>query len=356
MIIKEKIKALGKKIISKYSSIKAYIKIIVLTIPGIKKWKKNNPDGLFLVFTPEHSNMGDHAIAYAEMIMLKELEIAYYEITGLELSRIKKINKLSILNKSKIVVSGGGFLGTLWPGDEDRVREIIKSCPDSKIVMCPNTIYYSNDENGKKSLAESIEIYNAHSYLHIFAREKTSYETMKKIYNWVGLVPDIVLTIPNISFDVQRKGCLLLLRKDIEKTMSQEETARLIQICKDMFESIEISDMVESYCILPKNRNNELTRKWREFAKSELVVTDRLHAMIFSAITGTPCIVLDSKSPKVRGCYEWIKNLEYIKFADSIDMIPEVYKTIPKKKFVYDNTYAYQLSEPLRKELINLVK
>ncbi len=45
------------------------------------------------------------------------------------------------------------------------------------------------------------------------------------------------------------------------------------------------------------DRMEELNSKFAEFLSSGLVITDRLHGMIFAAITGTPCIALDNKSP-----------------------------------------------------------
>ena len=74
--------------------------------------------------------------------------------------------------------------------------------------------------------------------------------------------------------------------------------------------------------------------------------------MIFCAITGTPCIVINSKSPKVRGCYEWIKDLEYIRFADSVSDIAAIYSEIPRKKHVYQNAHMQHYYD----ELIEVIK
>ncbi len=55
-------------------------------------------------------------------------------------------------------------------------------------------------------------------------------------------------------------------------------------------------------------------KKWNEFSSVQLVVTDRLHGMVFSAITGTPCIALDNISHKVYGAYQWLSYLPYLRF------------------------------------------
>ena len=46
------------------------------------------------------------------------------------------------------------------------------------------------------------------------------------------------------------------------------------------------------------------------------LITDRIHGMLFAAVTGTPCIALDNVSKKVSGAYEWIQYLDYIQFKD----------------------------------------
>ena len=99
---------------------------------------------------------------------------------------------------------------------------------------------------------------------------------------------------------------------------------------------------------------NEIVKeKIQEFLGSKLVITDRLHGMIFAAITETPCIALSNYNHKVIGTYDWISYLPYISFADSIDdaieLIPKMLR-IENAKF--DNTplipYFNKLAEELK--------
>ena len=92
------------------------------------------------------------------------------------------------------------------------------------------------------------------------------------------------------------------------------------------------------------------------FRHTELVITDRLHGMIFSAITGTPCIVINSKSPKVRGCYEWIRHLDYIQFCDDVSRIKDIYEKMEKKKYEYDNNRLRPFYDSLKKDLLQAVR
>ena len=60
-------------------------------------------------------------------------------------------------------------------------------------------------------------------------------------------------------------------------------------------------------------------KKLREISSARLVVTNRLHMMIFAAITATPCIAIDNLTHKVLGVYQWIKPLPYIKLIENIN-------------------------------------
>ena len=70
-----------------------------------------------------------------------------------------------------------------------------------------------------------------------------------------------------------------------------------------------------------------------------MVVTDRLHGMVFAAISGTPCIVFSNYNHKVQGTYEWIKYLPYIKYAESVSEAPNyIPELLAMKDCRYDNT------------------
>ena len=293
---------------------------------------------IYFVYTPEHGNIGDHAIAKATQELFLKTDIKYKEITFNELERLNNAKRLKLLNKRTIVINGGGNLGTLWFNCEKLTRAIIQNNSKSKIIIMPNTIYYEDSEWGKQELENSIKIYNSHENLFIYAREKISYEYMKNIYNNVFLCPDMVLSLDEIK-DIKRENrCTLFLRKDCEKTIDEGYIDKIAKTVKKLFSNVVYSDTVIDKIIHKEGRDTEVEKKLDEFRTSKLVVTDRLHGMIFSAITGTPCIVLKSKSPKVVGCYEWIKHLDYIKFCDNIDDIENLIKSMPQDYKIYDNT------------------
>lgn len=311
-----------------------------------------NPDAVFLVFTPAHDNLGDHAIAVAAQKVLSELNLNYIEITEKDLDALYQMASMKVMNGRPIFINGGGNLGTLWFYFEEIHRKIITDNPKSDVFILPNTIYYENSDWGKQEFEESIRIYNKHKNLYLYAREAESYAIMKNAYTNVKLVPDLVLMLNKCEPHLERNGCLLCLRSDIEKTRSDAEDEILYSQVKSLFnDNIKFTDMGVGHPVGIDQREQELEKKFNEFKSAELVITDRLHGMIFCAITGTPCIVVNSRSHKVKGCYDWIKSLEYIRFADNVSEIVSIYNQIPKKSFDYDNSYLLPYYNELKSDI-----
>lgn len=321
------------------------------------RFSKADQDTAFFVLSPTHGNMGDHAIAEAVTKMLEDLRISYVEVTTAQLSLLRRFGYLSVFDKHLILVNGGGNLGTLWPEVEVLFRKLIQNNSRASIVCLPNTIYYENSEKGKRELEKSKRIYNAHPRLTLCAREKISYETMQRIYKNVLLIPDMALSLNHCEEKQNRKGCMLCLRSDREKTITAEAETELTAMMEALFEGCcWRSDMNIGKSVPLENRASALREKYAEFRAARLVVTDRLHGMIFAAITGTPCIVINSKSPKVKGCYEWIRELGYIEFAEDIAQIPLLYRQMQRKNYRYDNEKLLPFYEELKKTITREMK
>ena len=126
----------------------------------------------------------------------------------------------------------------------------------------------------------------------------------------------------------------------------------MLQQLHDIFgKQISFRDMCVDHSISVSERDWELEQQYSAFRSAELVVTDRLHGMVFSAITGTPCIFLNSKSPKVLGCYAWLKHLDYIRYCDAPARLGEIYAEMPKGNQTYDNTKLLPYYEQLAQEI-----
>lgn len=282
-----------------------------------------------LIGTPEHGNLGDHAIAVAE----KEFFATYFpqykilELTGQHF-RYAKTRLLSKLRpKDLIFINGGGSLGDLWILDEIIVRDAIDLFPNHRIVIMPQTIFFTGDIAHNEEYQISKMSYLSHDDLLICARDQASYQLLQTMTrgteeNKCILVPDIVTYLDCEKQSLLRKGALLCFRQDIEKVVSEESIRSMESSLKENFETVTHTDTVLLYDISIAQRDRELEWKLDEFRRAELVVTDRLHGMLFAAITKTPCIAFDNLSHKVTGVFAWIKSLEYIVCIESIDELP----------------------------------
>lgn len=321
-------------------------------VPQVREYLRQHPKSVFLVMTPEHGNLGDHAIASAEAKLLQRAQIDYFEIPDHQLNALNRCNLLGIMNGFPIMVNGGGNMGTLWFDAEKTHRRIIQKNPKSKVFIFPNTLFYEDTDWGRSEFERSIQIYNRHKGLFLYAREKHSYEIMKKAYRNVRLIPDMVFSLNESARNLPRQGCLLCLRNDCERTRTDEQDRILREQVHRLFgDAVRDTTMVVKGGVRAEQRSEALEQKFAEFAAAELVITDRLHGMIFCAITGTPCIVINSRSPKVRGCYEWIQNLGYIAFTDDVTQIIPVYNHMEKAAHFYDNTHLEGYYQELEREI-----
>ena len=223
-----------KKIGNKILKIMILIKIIITSL-----LYKNR---LYIIGTPIHGNIGDQAILIAEKRFLKD-KFSKYKIIEIESNMLNKHIKLlkKIIKKNFILISGGGFLGNLWLNEEDMFRKVLINFPQNNVIVFPQTIFFSNDEEGLRTLQESIKIYSNHQHLTICSREKYSYDFMKDNFNKVNimLIPDMVLYLKPQNLNSVRNDILFCLRKDKEKiNYHLDETIN--ELKKDYFLLIEI--------------------------------------------------------------------------------------------------------------------
>lgn len=279
---------------------------------------------IFLIATPVHGNLGDQAIVMAEYKFLKE----YYpnkkiiEVRNTDYQRFSNIIIRKIKNDDWIVIDGGGNLGTLWPDEDDKIGQILQQCCKNKIIIFPQTCFYELDNDGLYRLEKNRAIYNNCENLIVMLRDKNSFDFFSENFGKTKAIftPDIVLSLHLDNGLAERKGVLLCLRKDKEKVGDKvdiEEIKRFL-----IKKNIEFSfvDTVINKTVTSNNREKEVNQKWNEFKSSKIVITDRLHGMIFSAITGTPCIAIDNYSKKVSGVYyKWLSHLPYLKMIEDND-------------------------------------
>lgn len=298
---------------------------------GKKAIENSRVNKVFLLGIPLHGNLGDQAIAKATYEIVKEY-LPGKEIIELpaQVFHMKEKKVKELIGNNLILIIGGGFLGSLWIDAEGDVRKVIKMFPNNKIVILPQTVYFEENEMGRMELENSKRIYGAHTNLHICVREKKSFELLKKEFPTVNtvLTPDTVLFIDEREEkSIDRKGILVCIREDKEGILDRKGKEYIIWAANKFVDTVNRTDTVCQATITLLEREEYLQNKLNEFRNAKMVITDRLHGMIFAAITGTPCFVLSNLNYKIKGVYEWIKELDYIHFSEDYH---ELEQWIPK--------------------------
>ncbi len=289
--------------------------------------KQSNKPKIFLFGTPVHGNLGDHAIAEKEKKFLGRYfsEYELFEILMPLYHTEKRKIKQYVVPEDIIVVSGGGWMGNLWPENEKVIREIVAGYPKNKIVILPQTIYYTKDIRGKAEFGATKEIFEKHKDLRIFMREENSYLFIKeklllKGKSFVELAPDMVLygerIMPKGIKHNKNKIINVCFRDDCEA--AQHHTKYFIRKLKEKFVVNTVTTVLKAPVALCQ-RENALHCSWREFRDADLTITDRLHAMLFSVINGTPCIVMDNRTGKVFGVAKWLESTGMVKQAVTVN-------------------------------------
>lgn len=300
----------------------AFLKILKVNYPLSHSDKKR----IYLFEVPLHNNLGDQAIVHAQLQFLKKI-VPNYDIKiiyeGLYDSAIKKIKEQ--LKKGDIIaIHGGGNMGDVWENYEVERQRVVSAFAGTtnKIISFPQSYNFTNTSKGDILRNQAKNVYSDTSNLFLFARESLSLQNMTNnfnVKNRIGFVPDIVLSLDKRNVNINRINVMTILRSDRE-ALENKTKNEILTYLKINYTNVIKSDTTTSYIpniISQRTRNKLLNSKWREFSSSKIVITDRLHGMIFSYITGTPAIVFDNQNHKVRNSYnDWLIDVDYIHFAD----------------------------------------
>ena len=284
---------------------------------------------IFITLAADYGNIGDMAITIAQAKILEEL-FPNTQIIEIPLSQTyDSINFIKkIANENDIfTIIGGGTMGNVYTKIEDQRRFFIENFRNNKIISFPQSIDFSNDEYGKKEFEKTINIYKNAKNLTIFSRELKSYNIMKdSFYNQIKLVPDVVLYLsPSINKNLKtldRKNITICFRNDKEKITTKDFKADIGELLiNNGYDDIKIQDShIGAVTVSPEERYGILYDFLNQLREAKLVITDRLHGMIFSAITNTPCIAFDNSNKKISSTYEtWLKDFKFIRYMEKYD-------------------------------------
>lgn len=317
----------------------------------------------FLIGTPVHGNLGDQAIAVAELYLLKKcsskmiIEIPACLFWGKKKNLTCLICYLIIKKVNILFLHGGGNLGTLYPREEAIRSYIIKTYRDNKIIIMPQSIYFDNNKLGTITQNKLSAIYNTHPNLFLFCRDKNSYSLAKRIFPNVNCIlsPDIVTSLyGNYSVNkYQRRGVLFLLRKDKEKVLPDSKIKFIESQLTSLKIPYDIADTIIPGEVLPRERERDVEKLLKIISRYKLVITDRFHGVIFSFLTNTPVITFKSFDTKISSGINWFDDIDWICYVSENMKDLDIQNLIRKyifKRQIHTKNYTY------KEKIINILK
>lgn len=302
----------------------------------LMRFKRNcSEKRIFVIGTPRHTNTGDYLITFG----VRQFLNTYFsgceiiEVTG-EDFQANKDNVWDLIAKTDLIlIDGGGFFGSYWM-DGTTIQMALEIFPHNPTVILPQTLFYEDNRYGKIKADKICEVIEKHENLTICYRETNS---LKKGQVMFGekvrqyALPDMALLLHGLKREKQRNGILLCLRKDIESVFTEAQRKQIAGLAEQLRDLVSSTSMHWENVIAQEEETEIINRKLDELGTAELVITDALHCMVSCALIGVPCIALPSTTQKTAGVYEWIKELEYIRYVEDIADIEDA-----AKKLLYD--------------------
>ena len=310
---------------------------------------------IYYLDAPDYANLGDQAIALAiRKYSEREFpEFEFVEVLQCEVVGYMQWIKRNIRPDDIIFLTGGGNMGNKYRMYEATRRYVIKNLPHNRVFIFPQSVDFTDDIFGRASMKTACSLYNLPN-VQLFVREKISLNKICEAIPKTVLVPDIVLSliIPDSMINVhQRTNIGVCLRNDMEGVLKASDQKTIMSFANTKTSNIvlELSTTPSISWITEQNREIIINELLADFCKCKLIITDRLHAMIFAVVTKTPCVVFDNKNHKIAGTYEFIKDNSAVVLINSIEQLNDAVDRVLNKSYELDQAHIHDI-------ISNLVK
>jgi len=283
----------------------------------------------FIFLAADYGNIGDIGISHAQHKFL-EKELDVFDVVSIPISQTRLVLhsiKKQIKPEDLVTIIGGGNMGATYPDIEALRQLVIKSFPRNRIVCFPQTLDWDNSAQSNHALQRIVKTYSRHPDIQVFARESITYTKLNEIFSEhynvsVDLVPDIVMS--TTAGELGTKDCLKpagilrCLREDQEAALSVAQYAILDDALATTGYTVKKTDthaggsqLDEAHCA------KLLADKLSQFRAAKIVVTDRLHGMILSLLSGTPCLVMPNSNHKISQTWrDWLQDHPRLIFVE----------------------------------------
>jgi exopolysaccharide biosynthesis predicted pyruvyltransferase EpsI len=327
---------------------------------------------------PGHGNLGDHLIWAGQLHYLehtRRLPVRYAagpaDYAAAELRRA--------VADQPIVLSGGGQLGDMWPQLLAFIERVVRGHPGNPLVIFPQSLHFSDEDQRRRASATL----QAHPDLTLVLRDEPSFQLAQRHFSGCRLIlaPDMAFALPAglllphrpLPPVPHRRPWLALRRLDRERA----STSRWEQALAPWRRRVECTDwlplqrgwiwgdrrlplsrtvatgvreVLQRRLLMPRAAlarhqwQQDLPAPWRELVRSsslhrlslgmvheacrqlagrELVISDRLHAVVLASLLGVPALALDNGTGKVHAFLNtWSSGLPLAR-AITVEALPQ---------------------------------
>ena len=320
--------------------------------PDLEPWRGRKK--VVVALAGFYQNLGDMALTYAQKQFI-ETTLPGYEVllfpASHTYSRMKALKR--VVGPDDIITTiAGGNMDDVYQSLENARRYVVRSFPKHPIISFPQTFAFTDTPSGKRALRRSARTYSAHRRLTVFGREPRSHEMMTAELRGTRVegCPDIVLSLPNEQPSEGRSGIMLTVRDDKEMLLTSGERQGIQRVAESKTNDIVVRDTIDvalASC-QPETYENTLCDFWDLLRSRRVVVTDRLHGMIFCVNTKTPVVVLPNSNHKIKATYDaWLSEHSYVRYLDSFSpeglsaAIDELWELRPEQIIAPDLSSSY---------------
>lgn len=270
---------------------------------------------VIVTLAADYPNLGDIALTHSVVDFCRK-HLPIHQLFILPTHQTLKLLKGTAKHAGPVdvvLIVGGGNMGDRYRRLEELRCEIIKSFPEQRIISFPQSCEFRNP------LAEdySRRVYAAHQHLTLCARDSTSWERMRKAFPQtpIILVPDTALLLTPASPSTQIVP-VFCLRTDSESRLGVDRRAKLIEGLKNYWPQAVSTDTAAQGS--SENYPAELQALFGVFSRASVVVTDRLHGLIFAKIHQKPCVVIEGVNDKLKAFVNtWMPDAKNICIVDN---------------------------------------
>lgn len=281
---------------------------------------------------PYDGNVGNHMmwVATTDYLASRGIPIVY----AAHGNNFRLEDLAQVIGDGSILFLGGVTISRLWPRHAEVKREVAQRFPQNPLISLPATIMFADGADSE----EAGKIFGAHSKVTIMARDPISCEQARRAFPAhinVLTVPDMALRLaPQPTRSAPTHDIIWLARDDLEGVGEKSpEGIHVFDWPHDLRTHVpKAYGMLRTSGIFSRLRssgvgrvvagplNSPIATLYRNVAREMLayggraldlgkvLVTDRLHPHVLTALRDQPSVLLPDKYGKNRAVYDYYTN------------------------------------------------